>query len=159
MCGFNLAKQKRMQHQNNNQQDFDFITSNLINYPRIAAYYNNDNCKNLDNWDFQIRILTLLFFKKWQTISSRLDSSKRLKHLNIIPDISKKKVIGITASALLHWETSIHEALALSHVLLLAPQQHSQLRIGVFTEETLDALAENIVHESLELRLDIGGLI
>ncbi|CEP09647.1 hypothetical protein [Parasitella parasitica] len=24
MCGFNLAKQKRMQHQNNNRQDSDF---------------------------------------------------------------------------------------------------------------------------------------
>ncbi|CEP20106.1 hypothetical protein [Parasitella parasitica] len=47
MCGFNLAKQKRMQHQNNNQQDFDFIsklptlkTSNLINFTRILAYGN-----------------------------------------------------------------------------------------------------------------------
>ncbi|CEP15471.1 hypothetical protein [Parasitella parasitica] len=61
MCGFNLVKQKRMQHQNNNLQDFDFIsklptlkTSNvidfvnaaaqgLINYQRISAYYNDDN--------------------------------------------------------------------------------------------------------------------
>ncbi|CEP15642.1 hypothetical protein [Parasitella parasitica] len=62
ICGFNLAKQKRMQHQNNNLQDFDFIsklpilkTSNLIdfvnaaaqrliNYQRTSAYYNYDNC-------------------------------------------------------------------------------------------------------------------
>ncbi|CEP18456.1 hypothetical protein [Parasitella parasitica] len=43
MYGFNLAKQKRMQHQNN-LQDFDFIsklptskTSNFINFVNVAA--------------------------------------------------------------------------------------------------------------------------
>lgn len=56
-------------------------------------------------------------------------------------------------------ETSIHEALALSHVLLLAPHQHRQLMIDVFTEEILNALTENIVHESLELKLDISDVI
>ncbi|KAI7899865.1 uncharacterized protein BX663DRAFT_519758 [Cokeromyces recurvatus] len=56
-------------------------------------------------------------------------------------------------------ETSIHEALALSHVLLLAPQQHSQLMIDVFTEEILDTLTENLVHESLKLKLDTGDVI
>lgn len=69
------------------------------------------------------------------------------------------KVVKITASALLHIETSIHEALALSHILLLAPQQHIQLTIDVFTEEILDALTENIVHESLEMKLDIGDVM
>ncbi|GAN03205.1 hypothetical protein MAM1_0035d02656 [Mucor ambiguus] len=73
--------------------------------------------------------------------------------------IFQQKVVDITASALLHMETSIHEALALSHILLLAPQQHSQLMIDVFTEEILDALTENLVHESLKLKLDTGDVI
>ena len=70
--------------------------------------------------------------------------------------IFQQKVVDITASALLHMETSIHETLALSHVLLLAPQQHSQLMIDVFTEEILDALTENLVNGSLKLKLDTG---
>ncbi|KAI9025198.1 hypothetical protein CLU79DRAFT_855154 [Phycomyces nitens] len=73
--------------------------------------------------------------------------------------IFQQKVVDITASALLHMETSIHEALALSHVMLLAPQQHNQLMIDVFTEEILDALTENLVHESLEPKLDAGDVI
>ncbi|KAG1043106.1 hypothetical protein G6F43_011744 [Rhizopus delemar] len=73
--------------------------------------------------------------------------------------IFQQKVVDITVSALLHMEASIHEALALSHVFLLAPQQHSQLTIDVFTEEILDALTENLVHESLKLKLDTGVVI
>jgi hypothetical protein len=56
-------------------------------------------------------------------------------------------------------ESSIHETLALSHALLLAPQQHSRLMIDVFTEEILDALTENLVHESLKLEVGIGDII
>ncbi|KAI9492002.1 hypothetical protein BDB00DRAFT_873840 [Zychaea mexicana] len=40
-----------------------------------------------------------------------------------------------------------------------APQQHSQLMIDVFTEEILDALTENLMHESLKLKLDTGDVI
>ncbi|KAI7891804.1 uncharacterized protein EV154DRAFT_481004 [Mucor mucedo] len=60
--------------------------------------------------------------------------------------IFQQKVFNITASALLYMETSIHEALALSHVFLLAPQQHSQLMIDVFTKEILDAVVIELIY-------------
>ncbi|KAG0167778.1 hypothetical protein DFQ28_005643 [Apophysomyces sp. BC1034] len=65
--------------------------------------------------------------------------------------IFQQKVVDITTSALLDIESSIHEAPALSHVFLLAPQQHSPLVNDIFTEDILDVLTESLVHESLEL--------
>ncbi|KAL0074606.1 hypothetical protein J3Q64DRAFT_1826371 [Phycomyces blakesleeanus] len=66
----------------------------------------------------------------------------------------QQSVAAIASSTLLHMETSIHEVLALSHILLLAPQQHSQLMIDTFTEVISDALTKNLVHQSLTLKLN-----
>ena len=61
MCGYNMATQKRMQHQLQNQDDFNFISrlpslktykiddlskaasDRLKNYTKIFNYYNKDN--------------------------------------------------------------------------------------------------------------------
>jgi hypothetical protein len=70
--------------------------------------------------------------------------------------IFQQKVVDITTSALLYIESSIHEAFTLSLALLLAPQQHSPFMNDIFTKSSLDALTNSLVHESLELELDVN---
>ena len=61
----------------------------------------------------------------------------------------RQAVINKTSTSLLHIESSVHEALALNHVLLLAPQQHSPLLLEHFADDDLDNLIEHLVDGSL----------
>lgn len=54
-------------------------------------------------------------------------------------------------------ESSIRELLSLSNILLLAPEQFSQLVISIFTKEILYDLNSYLLKECLDPRQDISN--
>lgn len=67
----------------------------------------------------------------------------------------KQAVAEISTDHLFLIESSIHELLSLSNILLLAPEQYSQLAIDIFTEETLRSLDSYLLKECLDSRQDM----
>ncbi|CAO3601300.1 unnamed protein product [Absidia cylindrospora] len=62
----------------------------------------------------------------------------------------------MTSNGLLSIESSVHELLALSNILLLCPNQHSPHTIDVFTEDILSALSKEQLAECMNLNLDMN---
>lgn len=53
-------------------------------------------------------------------------------------------------------ESSIHEILALSNILLLCPGQHSPLCMNVFTEDVISELTKELLSEIMDFNLDMA---
>ncbi|KAL7324690.1 hypothetical protein PS15p_209844 [Mucor circinelloides] len=69
----------------------------------------------------------------------------------------KQAVAQISTDHLFFIESSIHELLSLSNILLLASEQHSQLAINIFTEKTLHDLDSYLLKECLNSRQDMSN--
>ncbi|KAI9254089.1 hypothetical protein BY458DRAFT_521456 [Sporodiniella umbellata] len=69
----------------------------------------------------------------------------------------KQAVAQISTDHLFLIESSIHELLSLSNILLLAPEQHSQLVINIFTEEILHDLDSYLLKECLDPMQDMSN--
>lgn len=69
----------------------------------------------------------------------------------------KQAVARISSDHLFLIESSIHELLSLSNILLLAPEQYSQLVINTFTEETLFDLDSSLLKECLDSNQDMNN--
>lgn len=69
----------------------------------------------------------------------------------------KQAVAQISTDHLFFIESSIHELLSLSNILLLASEQHSQLAINIFTEKTLHDLDSYLLKECLDSRQDMSN--
>ncbi|CEG82134.1 hypothetical protein RMATCC62417_16251 [Rhizopus microsporus] len=67
----------------------------------------------------------------------------------------QRKVAALSRANLLQIETSIHEILALSHIFLLCPSQHSEQMIDVFSKEILYDIHQSFVQESMDKNIDI----
>ncbi|KAG1225604.1 hypothetical protein G6F68_009786 [Rhizopus microsporus] len=53
-------------------------------------------------------------------------------------------------------ESSVHEILALSNILLLCPGQHSPLCMNVFTEDVISELTKELLSEIMDFNLDMA---
>ncbi|KAI8878081.1 hypothetical protein K501DRAFT_259306 [Backusella circina FSU 941] len=69
----------------------------------------------------------------------------------------KQAVAQISTDHLFLIESSIHELLSMSNILLLAPEQYSQLVINIFTEEILYDLDSYLLKECLDPRQDMSN--
>ncbi|KAG0776117.1 hypothetical protein G6F22_012801 [Rhizopus arrhizus] len=69
----------------------------------------------------------------------------------------KQAVAQISTDHLFLIESSIHELLSLSNILLLAPEQYSQLAINIFTEKTLYDLDSYLLKECLDSKQDMSN--
>lgn len=69
----------------------------------------------------------------------------------------KQAVAQISTDYLFLIESSVHELLSLSNILLLAPEQYSQLAISIFSEKTLHDLDSYLLKECLDSRQDMSN--
>ncbi|KAI8344413.1 hypothetical protein BC941DRAFT_9645 [Chlamydoabsidia padenii] len=67
----------------------------------------------------------------------------------------QQSVREMTSSSLLLIESSVHELLAMSNILLLCPDQHSPRCMNVFTEDILSDLNKELLAECMDLNLDM----
>ncbi|ORE11691.1 hypothetical protein BCV72DRAFT_300677 [Rhizopus microsporus var. microsporus] len=65
------------------------------------------------------------------------------------------KVAALSRANLLQIETSIHEILALLHIFLICPSQHSKQIIDVFFKEKLYDVHQSFVQKSMDKNIDI----
>ncbi|GAA5809935.1 hypothetical protein MFLAVUS_003350, partial [Mucor flavus] len=97
----------------------------------LTAEYVHSNTTPLLPWMFQETNVAFLF-EKVQQIARRM-----------------------TTRNLLHIESSIHELLSLSNILLLCNSQHSSTYIDVFSEELLTKINRQMSVECINSSLDI----
>ncbi|RCH83998.1 hypothetical protein CU098_004989 [Rhizopus stolonifer] len=69
----------------------------------------------------------------------------------------KQAVAQISTDYLFLIESSVHELLSLSNILLLAPEQYSQLAISIFSEKALHDLDSYLLKECLDSRQDMSN--
>ncbi|KAI8967120.1 hypothetical protein BDF20DRAFT_1005100 [Mycotypha africana] len=105
----------------------------LINSAQNTNVQDVENSPVLAPWLFEEADIALLFTKFKQAVAQMSTD-----HLFLI-------------------ESSIHELLSLSNILLLAPQQYSQLVIDIFTEEILNDLDSYLLKECLDPRQDMSN--
>ncbi|RCH86192.1 hypothetical protein CU098_008537, partial [Rhizopus stolonifer] len=67
----------------------------------------------------------------------------------------KQAATRTTINQLLFIESSIHELLSLSNILLLCTSQHIQLCVDIFSEDTLDELSKEILVECIDFKQDM----
>ncbi|ORE04444.1 hypothetical protein BCV72DRAFT_312881, partial [Rhizopus microsporus var. microsporus] len=68
----------------------------------------------------------------------------------------KQAIARITTSKLLYIESSVHELLVLSNILLLCTNQHSPLFMSAFNEDLLDNLNKDLSAECMDHKADIS---
>ncbi|KAG0175575.1 hypothetical protein DFQ30_005271 [Apophysomyces sp. BC1015] len=67
----------------------------------------------------------------------------------------RQSVREMSSNRLVFIESSVHELLALSNILLLCPDQHSSLCMNVFTEDVLSDLTKELLAECMDLNQDM----
>ncbi|KAI7860608.1 hypothetical protein BDC45DRAFT_563768 [Circinella umbellata] len=69
----------------------------------------------------------------------------------------RQHALASSENNLFQIKSSVHNLLALSHILLRCPQQHSKSMINDFSSETLECLCARLIKESVKTDMDISN--